>query len=44
MVYVPQKLSIALQLEEQPTPNFMSNQFNLNSFKRGELLRKGGFI
>lgn len=44
MVYVPQKLSISLQLEEQPTPDFMSKKFNLNAYKRGEFLRKGGFV
>lgn len=44
MVYVPQKMSITLQLEQQPTPDYMSKQFNLNSYKRGDLLRKGGFI
>lgn len=44
MVYVPQKMSITIQLEQQPTPDYMSKQFNLNSYKRGDLLRKGGFI
>lgn len=44
MVYVPQKMSISLQLEQQPTPDFMSKKFNLNAYKRGDLLRKGGFI
>lgn len=43
-VWVPQKMSIAIQLEEQPTPNYMSSTFNLNAFKRGDLMRKGGFI
>jgi hypothetical protein len=43
-VWVPQKMNITIQLEEQPTPNFMTTKFNLNSFKRGEMLRKGGFI
>lgn len=44
-VWVPQKMSITVQLEEQPTSDYMSKTFNLNSFKRGELLRKkGGFI
>lgn len=44
MVYVPQKMSISLQLEQQPTPDYMSKQFNLNAYKRGDLLKKGGFI
>lgn len=44
MVYVPQKMTITLQLEQQPTPDYMSKKFNLNSYKRGDLLRKGGFI
>lgn len=43
-VYVPQKITISITLEEQPTPDFMSKKFNLNSFKRGELIRKGGFL
>lgn len=43
-VWVPQKMSITVQLEQQPTPNYMSTTFNLNAFKRGELMRKGGFI
>lgn len=43
-VWVPQKISITIQLEEQPTPDFMTKKFNLNAFKRGDLLRKGGFI
>lgn len=43
-VYVPQKITISIQLEEQPTPNYMTKSFNLNSFKRGELIRKGGFL
>lgn len=43
-VYVPQKISISVQLEEQPTPNYMTKTFNLNSFKRGDLIRKGGFL
>lgn len=44
VVYVPQKMSISVQLEQQPTPDYMSKKFNLNSYKRGDLLRKGGFI
>lgn len=43
-VYVPQKIAISLQLEEQPTPDYMTKTFNLNAFKRGELIRKGGFL
>ncbi|EON7973842.1 hypothetical protein HI146_RS27485, partial [Escherichia coli] len=43
-VWVPQKISVMLQLEEQPTSDYMTKTFNLNAFKRGELLRKGGFI
>lgn len=43
-VWVPQKMSISLQLEEQPTSDYMSKDFNLNAFKRGSLMRKGGFI
>ncbi len=44
MVYVPQKMTISVQLEQQPTPDFMSKKFNLNAYKRGDLLRRGGFI
>lgn len=43
-VWVPQKMQITIQLEQQPTPDFMTKEFNLNSFKRGDMLRKGGFI
>ena len=43
-VWVPQKISVTLQLEEQPTSDYMTKKFNLNAFKRGELLRNGGFI
>lgn len=43
-VWVPQKMNITIQLEQQPTPDFMSKVFNLNDFKRGSLLRRGGFI
>lgn len=43
-VWVPQKMNITIQLEQQPTPDYMSKTFNLNAFKRGSLLRKGGFI
>lgn len=43
-VWVPEKMSITIQLEQQPTPDFMTKQFNLNAFKRGSMLRKGGFI
>lgn len=43
-VYVPQKMGIAVKLEQQPTPAYMSKTFNLNEFKSGSLMRKGGFI
>lgn len=43
-VWVPQKVSLTIQLEEQPTSDFMTKQFNLNDYKTGKLLRKGGFI
>lgn len=43
-VWVPQKMSVVVQLEQQPTPDYMSKQFNLNDFKRGSLLRRGGLI
>jgi hypothetical protein len=43
-VWIPQKLPITLQLEEQPTSDYMTKDFNLNAFKRGALMRKGGFI
>lgn len=43
-VWVPSKLTISLTLEQQPTPYWVTNQFNLNKFKRGELLTKGGLI
>ena len=43
-VWVPQKVSVTLQMEEQPTSDFMTKKFNLNDYKTGKLLRKGGFI
>ena len=43
-VWVPQKISVTIQLEEQPTSDFMTKKFNLNAFKRGDMLRNGGFI
>lgn len=43
-VWVPNKMTITIQLEQQPTPDYMSRKFNLNEFKRGSLLRSGGFI
>lgn len=43
-VWVPQKVSVTLQLEEQPTSDFMTKQFNLNAYKSGKMLRKGGFL
>lgn len=43
-VWVPQKVSLTIQLEEQPTSDFMTKQFNLNDFKSGAMLRNGGFI
>ncbi|BEH88379.1 hypothetical protein [Klebsiella phage phiKp_21] len=43
-VWVPHKVPVTIQLEEQPTSDYVTKNFNLNSFKRGDLLRKGGFI
>ncbi|ECC6867683.1 hypothetical protein C7180_23680, partial [Salmonella enterica] len=43
-VWIPQKLPVTIQLEEQPTSDYMTKEFNLNAFKRGALMRKGGFI
>lgn len=43
-VWVPSKLSIALTLEQQTTGEWLTNHFDLNSFKRGGLLTKGGMI
>lgn len=43
-VWVPRKMSVTIQLEEQPTSDYMTKKFNLNAFKRGDLLRKGGFL
>lgn len=43
-VFVPHKMTITLQLEEQVTADYVSKSFNLNAFKRGELLRRGGYI
>lgn len=43
-VWVPTRMTIALTLEQQTTPEWLINKFDLNSFKRGELLTKGGII
>lgn len=44
-VWVPQIMNINVLLEQQPTGNFVSREFNLNSFKRGDLLiNRKGFI
>lgn len=45
-VYIPQKFTITISLEEQPTPLWMTKKFNLNEFKSGKLLtrRSGGFL
>ena len=43
-VWVPQVMNINVQLEQQPTGDFVSKEFNLNQFRRGDLLLKGGFI
>ena len=42
-VWVPTKITISLTLEQQPTADWVSKEFNLNKFKNGEML-KGGFI
>lgn len=43
-VWVPTKLTISMTLEQQTTPEWLTNEFNLEKFKRGELLTKGGLI
>lgn len=43
-VWVPSKLTLSLSLEQQVTSKWLVDDFNLNSFKRGELLTKGGMI
>ena len=43
-VWVPQQMTFDISLEQQPTGEYVSKTFNLNSFKRGELLTRGGFI
>ena len=44
-VWVPQVMNINVTLEQQPTGDYISKEFNLNEFKRGTLLLKsGGFI
>lgn len=42
--WVPTKLTLTVQLEQQPTPDWMSKKFNLNDFKRGALIKKRGFV
>lgn len=43
-VWVPQKLTISMTLEQQTTGEWLTNNFNLEEFKRGDLLTKGGLI
>lgn len=43
-VWVPSRLTISLTLEQQTTGEWLINQFNLDSFKRGDLLTNGGII
>lgn len=48
-IYVPQKMTINLQLEVQPSPFYMSETYNLNEFKTGQLYKNtirgiGGII
>lgn len=43
-VWVPSTMTISLALEQQTTGEWLMNKFDLNSFKRGELLTKGGMI
>lgn len=43
-VWVPNRITISMTLEQQPTPDFLTNEFNLEKFKRGEMLTKGGLI
>lgn len=43
-VWIPQQFTINVSLTQQPTPNFMTNEFDLNSFKRGDLIKKGGLL
>ncbi|AUS03010.1 hypothetical protein NVP2275O_429 [Vibrio phage 2.275.O._10N.286.54.E11] len=43
-VWVPQVMNINVSLEQQPTASYVTNDFNLNEFKKGKLLLKGGFI
>lgn len=43
-VWVPQVMNINVLLEQQPTGDYVSKTFNLASYKRGDLLKSGGFI
>lgn len=45
-VWVPTKMAISLQLEQQVAADWLTNEFNLQDFKSGNLLQrgKGGMI
>jgi hypothetical protein len=43
-IWVPTKMTISMTLEQQPTADWLSNEFNLSDFKNGTLLKGGGFI
>lgn len=43
-VWVPSKLTISVALEQQPTAEYLTTKFDLNKFKRGDLLINGGLI
>lgn len=43
-VWVPTKMSIGIQMEQQVSAQFLTDSFDLNEFKNGNMLTKGGMI
>lgn len=43
-IWVPTEMMISVQLEQQTTGEYLTKEFSLSSFKRGDLLTKGGLI
>lgn len=42
--WIPQSFSISLSLQQQPTPDYATYEFDLKAFKNGDLIKKGGLF
>lgn len=43
-IWVPTKMMIGIQMEQQVSANFLTTEFDLDEFKRGNMLTRGGMI